>query len=177
MTSNAKAALWLTNEISQRLCKVFSSVAVNPEITISFVFFQRVLPSFRLKQREDEKCRARESLTAENHCLLCCSPGQRRACVWSAPSSKTSLLSSTVIFFGVGQVGKRRERKEKSQRMVLSGEMQCYVPHPSLLLMYRIAKLRLHKGFLGVYIGCFYCTRACLVLGIIFGGINEVFIS
>ncbi|OPJ72040.1 hypothetical protein AV530_009359 [Patagioenas fasciata monilis] len=44
-------------------------------------YLKRVLPSFRLKQREDEKCRARESLTAENHCLLCCSPGQRRACV------------------------------------------------------------------------------------------------
>lgn len=68
MTSNARAALGLTNEISQRLYKVFSSIAINPEIMISFVFFQHVLPSLRLKQRKDEKCRARDSLTAENRC-------------------------------------------------------------------------------------------------------------
>lgn len=61
--------------ISQRL-KVFSSTAINPEIMIPFVFFQHVLPRFCLKQRKDEKCRARDSLTAEIRCLLRCSSGQ-----------------------------------------------------------------------------------------------------
>lgn len=67
MTSNAKADLWLANEISQSLCKVFSSIAINPKTAISFMFFQHVLPRFCLKQRKDENWSVLQLKTA-----VCC---------------------------------------------------------------------------------------------------------
>lgn len=131
MTSSANAALWLANEISQSLCEVFSSVAINPEITISFVFFQRVLPRFRLQWRKDEKCRARESLTAENHSLLL--PGTEKSpCIISTEQGNISTVQHR-RFLQCWTSGKRKKKK-KSQRMVVSGEMQSYVPCPPLLL-------------------------------------------
>lgn len=121
--------------ISQRLCKVFSSTAINPEIMISFVFFQRVLPRFCLKQRKDEKCRARDFLTAENRCLLGTAPSRETP----PPPSSHSLHSGTSAEWWRGS----------SDGGPVQGDAASCLPPSSALMTERVGpvKLKFQKGF------------------------------
>lgn len=138
------------------------------------MLFQHVLPRFHLKQRKDEKCRNRESLTAEKQSAVLF-PGPEP--VYHPHRAGKHLCCAAQSFSSVLDKWKRGK---KIQRMFLSGKMQPYVPHPPLLLMLgrmRLLHPKLQKGSQGSCIGYFCFIQADHLMGIISCGSNEVFIS